>query len=120
MKCQLGAKRDTVELRGTMDRFGHLLYLSTLRNTDMENVFCYPVPLSLDNVDDSVNKTKKSKLMHKLQSRGNCNTLPASIDVVLVDAVFLLQTMINVATVVPRILSEMCKPVHLVYDTYLT
>ena len=58
-----------LELQGTRDLFGRLLYIGTGANVDTFKVFCYPlvpVPLSLGHVDGAMNKTDKSKLMHTL------------------------------------------------------
>ena len=53
-----------MELQGTRDLFGRLLFLSTKEGIDLEHVFKYPltpVPLSLCHLDGTVNKTDKAK-----------------------------------------------------------
>ena len=98
VKCKVKTKDlKVVELQGTRNLFGRLLYLSTLEHIDLEKVFQFPltpVPLSLSHLDGSINKTDKSKLLHKLEEKVESN-LPQKIDTMITDAMFLLHTIIN-------------------------
>ena len=94
---------------------------------DLEVVFSFPltpVPLSLAGVDGLINKTDKSKLMHKLEDKIE-STSPDAVDACAVDAMFLIRSMKNLPTtygaVSRAILSKiMCfgKRVDFVCDTY--
>ena len=77
-------------------------------------------------MDGSINKTDKSKLLHKLEGMVESEK-PGDIDVTLVDAMFLLHTLLNlpptfggVAEVILRRLCEMSPRTDLVCDTYIT
>jgi len=99
------------------------------RRKIIEKVFQYPltpIPLALAHVDGSINKTDKSKLLHKLEGMVESEK-PGDIDVTLVDAMFLLHTLLNlpptfggVAEVILRRLCEMSPRTDLVCDTYIT
>ena len=74
-----------------------------------------------------MNKTEKFILMHKLEAKVQCNTPPDNIDVVLVDAVFLLHILLNlplsfgeIASLLRSKLCEMAPQVHLIGDSYLS
>ena len=60
VKCKVKTKDlKVVELQGTRNLFGRLLYLSTLEHIDLEKVFWFPLtpmPLSLSHLDGSINK----------------------------------------------------------------
>ena len=89
-----------LELQGTRDLLGRLLYISSVKTLDLSKVFTYPlvpVPLSLSlaHVDGTINKTDKAKLMHKLEEF-NKGTPPKSVDVTLVDAMFMLHIIQNI------------------------
>ena len=67
---------------------------------DLEVVFSFPltpVPLSLAGVDGSINKTDKSKLMHKLEDKIE-STSPDAVDACAVDAMFLIGSIKNLPT----------------------
>ena len=67
---------------------------------DLEVVFSFPltpVPLSLAEVNGSINKTDKSKLMHKLEDKIE-STSPDAVDACAVDAMFLIRSMTNLPT----------------------
>ena len=86
-----------LELQGTRDLLGRLLYISTVETLDLCEVFTYPlvpVLLSLAHVDGSINKTDNTKLMHKLEEF-NKGTPPKSVDVTLVDAMFMFHILQN-------------------------
>jgi hypothetical protein len=105
-------------------------YISVLWSTLIwKKVFEFPltpVPLSLANLDGTMNKTDKSKLMHKLESlvEKPANPKPESITITLVDAMFLLHTLNpavtfgGIAWQLLRYLCSMSKRVDLVCDTY--
>ena len=70
MKTTIKQEQKTLELKGTRDLFGRLLYLSTIQRIDLKKVFSHPlipVPLSLAHIDGSINKTDKSKLVEKIE-----------------------------------------------------
>ena len=118
-----------IELQGTRDLFGRLLYMSTIGKLDLEKVFRFPltpVPLSLAHVDGSMNRTDKAKLLHKVENM--CESVgPDHIDVTIVDAVFLLHTLQSipptfgaVAHMLMQILCGMSERIDLVCDSYNT
>ena len=118
------------ELQGTRDLFGRLLYLSSVANINLEKVFTFPltpVPLSLAHVDGSMNKTDKSKLLHKLEAMVESTPPSEGVDVTLVDAMFVLHTMVNlpitfgeIAHLLSQKLCEMSPRVDFICDSYLT
>ena len=71
-----------LEVKGTSDLFGCLLYLAAERQVNLLKVFSYPlipVPLSLSQLDGAMNKTDKAKLMHALEDRMTSNMQHATI-----------------------------------------
>ena len=65
------------ELQGKRDIIGRLLYLAVIEDLDLHVVFTYPltpVPLSLAHVNDTLHKTDKTKLMHKLEEKVTSGT----------------------------------------------
>ncbi|KAL2091652.1 hypothetical protein ACEWY4_013915 [Coilia grayii] len=128
VKASVKSNKKVVELQGTRDLFGRLLYLSSKYNLDLNRVFSFPltpVPLSLAHIDGSLNKTDKSKLLHKLENEMD-STYPGSpVDVTLVDGMFLLHTLQNlpvtlgeVASLVLQILCSMSERVDMICDAY--
>ena len=119
-----------IELQGTRDLFGRLLCISTQHNIELDKVFAYPltvVPLSLAHVDGSINRTDKAKLLHKIENMVDVSNLNATVDVTIVDAMFLLHTLLNLPNTYGEIaktlmakLCEMSKRVDLVFDMYVT
>ena len=113
-----------IELQGTRDLFGRLVYISTVEKIDMSKVFTYPlapVPLSLAHVDRTINKTDKSKLMHKLDNPDD-KSPPDFIEVTIVDAMYLLHLQQNLP-ITKVILHQLCcmsRRVDFVCDTYTT
>ena len=103
------------------------MYISTLEKIDLEAVFKYPltpVPLSLSHLDGSFNKTDKSKLLQKLEKQIDSD-IPSDIDVVIVDAMFFLHTLVNPPSTFGKlseeILKRLCKlanRVDFVCDSY--
>ena len=78
------------------DLSGSVLFLSLKQKIDMGEVLKYPltqVPLSLANVDGSMKKTPKAKLLQELESRV-VSLKPASIDV-MIDAMFFLHLLVD-------------------------
>jgi len=130
VKVKLTVKdRKIKELQGTRDLFGRLLYLAASNDLDLTLVFSYPltpVPLALAHVDGSINKTDKSKLMHKLEERVQSDK-PVTRDAYAVDAMFLIHTLVNVpvtfggiAKVLLTRLVEFAKRIDFVCDSYKT
>jgi hypothetical protein len=63
-------------MKCTRDLFGRLLYLAAVQKWDIEKVIrnpLTPVPLSLCQIGGTMNKTDKSKLMHKLEEYQTSN-----------------------------------------------
>ena len=116
-----------MELQGTRDLFGRLLYISTLEKIDLEKVFQFPltpVPLSLSHLDGSINKTDKAKLLHKLEKKTQSD-VPNQADVVIVDAMFFLHTLVcppstygQLSEEILRRLCAMAPIIDFVCDTY--
>lgn len=117
-----------MELQGTRDLFGRLLFISTTENIDLAKVFTYPlvpVPPAIAHLDGTMNKTNKSNLMHRLEKMGE-GPAPTSVDVTLVDAKFMLNTLQNVPRTmgeiskqILQILCNMSAEVHFICDTYV-
>ena len=122
-----GKDMKILELQGTRDLFGRLLYLATSTETDLRKVFQYPltpVPLSLSNVNGAMNKTDKAALMKKLEKRVVTED-PSNCDACVVDGMFLVQSLTNlpstfggVAKTILNILCGLARCVHFVCDTY--
>lgn len=128
IKTSVKSNKKVVELQGTRDLFGRLLFLSSKNNLDLNKVFSFPltpVPLSLAHVDGSPNKTDKAKLLHKLENEVH-STIPGSpVDVTIVDGMFLLHTLQNlpvtfgeVASLILRVLCSMSVRVDMICDVY--
>ncbi|RUM44803.1 MAG: hypothetical protein DSY80_04015 [Desulfocapsa sp.] len=117
-----------VELQGTRDLFGRLLYLSTMEDIDVEKVFQFPltpVPLSLAHLDGTLNKTDKSKLVHRIEKMADSEP-PNEINVVIVDAMFYLHSLISppntygqIAEELLQALCSMAPVIHFVCDSYV-
>eukprot|EP00794_Sanderia_malayensis_P015514 gene15514-17096_t len=72
------------------DLFGSILHLSLEQNIDMAEVMKYPltpVPLSLSNVDGTMLKTPKSKLMSQLEKRVSTSP-PPKVEAYVINAAF--------------------------------
>jgi len=119
-----------IELQCTRDLFGRLLCIGTEHNLELDKVFAYPltaVPLSLAHVDGSINKTDKAKLLHKIEDMIDSTNPDSTIDITIVDAMFLLHTLQNLPTTYGEIarllMTKLCdfsKRVDRVFDTYAT
>ena len=89
--------QNVIETQGTRDLFGILLYISTVENLDLAKVFQFPltpVPLFLTHIDGTPNKTDKAKLLHHLEKLVETEA-PTHTDIVLIDAMFFLHTLID-------------------------
>ncbi len=127
MKVPCKDKR-IVELKGTKDLFGRLLYLAVTAQVDLLTVFSYPltpVPFSLGNIDGSMSSTAKAALLKKLESKIDSSP-PETVDVMVIDAMFIIRSLTNLPPtfkgIAQNILSIVCrtsaKEVHLVTDRY--
>ena len=115
------------EIQGTRDLFGRLLFLALQQQVDLCKVFKFPltpVPMSLSHIDGTVMKSNKSKLMHKLEGKVSSSP-PASVDVCVVDGMFMTQSLHNLEPayggIAKKILRSLCrkaKRVDFVCDTY--
>ena len=130
IKTKLKAKdKKIIELKGTRDVFGRLVILATQTTVDLQKVFEYPftpVPLTLAQIDGSINKTDKSKLMHNFEDHYTETRPPPLGHVYMQDALFLLQALVNCpetfGAIAKVILMRLCKvtssEIHFVCDTY--
>lgn len=129
LKTSLKGNVKVIELQGTRDLFGRLLYLSSQNDIDLSRVFAYPltpVPLSLAHVDGNINKTDKAKLLHKIEKMVTSTDPEAPVEVTLVDGMFLLHALHSlpntygeIASVILRKLCEMSQRVDMICDTYV-
>ena len=84
-------------MKNTRDLFSRLLYLSITAQLNMGKLFTFPltpVPLTLVSSTGHMNKTDKSKLLHRLEQTTDSND-PISVYATLVDAMFFLHTLVN-------------------------
>lgn len=128
LKMKSKNAKQVLEIKGTRDLFGRLLYLAVTSNVDLQIVFNYPltpVPLSLGNIDGSMNKTPKSSLKKKLEAKVE-STEPAQIDELVINLMFLIRSLTNLPMtfkgIAERILSLACRSsanrIHLFADRY--
>ena len=96
------------------DIFGSLLFLSLQKKVDMAEVLRYPLTplaLSLCYTDDRMQSTPKSALLNEIEARVTC-VLPEYIDVILVDGMFFLHSLIDLPNTMGQtatvILKKMC------------
>ncbi len=118
-----------VEVQGTRDLFGRLLYLSTTSGVDMENVLRFPltpVPLALGHVDGTMNSADKSKLLHKIEDMCVHNPPQQDPDIAIVDAMMLMNSLTPPPTTYGSLAKEvlgklvaLAPSVHMVCDTYM-
>ena len=117
--------------KGTRDLFGRLVILATESTVDLQKVFEYPltpVPLTLAQIDGSMNKTDKSKLMHNLGDHYTETRPPPPGHVYMQDALFVLQALVNCretfGAITKVMLMRLCKvtssEIHFVCDTHPT
>lgn len=120
--------RKMKEVLCTRDLFGRLLYVAAQQKLDLKEVLSYPltiVPLSLAHIDGSMNKTDKSSLMRKLESKSIDHTQPVKADVYLIDFMYFLRTMTDlpatfggIAKVILKYACTYGNIIHLICDTY--
>ena len=100
--------------------------VSLKQRIDMGEVLKYPltqVPLSLTNFDVSIKKIPKAKLLKELESRV-ASVKPASIDVMIIDAMFFLNLLVDppstFGSIARHILGCICsttsREIHFVFD----
>ena len=98
IRTRITAKEGKViVMKNTRDLFSRLLYLSITEQPNMGKVFTFPltpVPLTLVSSTGHMNKTDKSKLLHRLEQTTDSND-PISVYATLVDAMFFLHTLVN-------------------------
>jgi len=107
VKRLFGAKEEVADSHCTRYPFGRVLYLTNVKEIDVENKLCcllMPVPLSLPGADGSLDITERSRLMLMFKSNANCNILLAGTAVVLVDVVFMLHYIINLAATIIKMM----------------
>ena len=121
-------KLKIMELTGSRDLLGRLLYLSAMSDLDLQKVVEYPlmpVPLSLANIDGAMHNPSKSKLARKIEDSVHSSTGPEDINVVMVDAIFFRtqterhSTYGEVARCLLSKLVQMAPLVQLICDTYI-
>ena len=127
-KVKSNEKLKIMELTGSRDLLGRLLYLSAMSDLDLHKVFEYPlmpVPLSLANIDGAMHNPSKSKLARKIEDSVHSSTGPEDINVVMVDAFFFRtqterhSTYGEVARCLLSKLVQMAPLVQLICDTYI-
>lgn len=128
-------EKKLVVTKCTLDAFGRILHMAAINNYNVMKVMEYPltpVPFSLSDIGGFMNKTDKSKLMHKLEKyqrmdfEQSANTGKPYIDVAVYDAMFLLHTLKlpetygNLAYKLLEIAvrSTSAKELHMLFDTY--
>ena len=90
-----GKHEKVVELKTTRDLLGRLVYLACTRKIELERVFPFPltpVSLPLTSIYGMVKKTPKYKLSKHLEDVIT-HKKPTSVDVVLYDAMFIIQSL---------------------------
>ena len=121
-----GKDKKIIAISLMRDLSGSVLFLSLKQKIDMGEVLKYPltqVPLSLANVDGSMKKTPKAKLLQQLESRV-VSLKPASIDVMIIDAMFFLHLLVDppstFGSIARYILGCICsttsREIHFVFD----
>jgi hypothetical protein len=119
-----------LELKGTRDLFGRLVYLATDMKLDLPRVFTYPltpVPLCLAHVDGTKHSSQKSKLAKHLTTK-IISEPPVAFDTYIVDAMYMIRAMYpkdlpaTYGGVAKHILMKICQAprVDFVCDTYRT
>jgi hypothetical protein len=118
------------KVTGTKDLFGRLLYLATTMQIDLPSLFMYPptsMPFSLAHVNGSMNKTGKSKLMLLLKTKMEYSTVPSSVDVCIIDGMFIIQKLTDVpatyegiSKTLLKLICSMAPIVYFVCDTYIS
>lgn len=120
--------KKVLELKGTRDLFGRLLFLASEMNINLERVFQYPltpVPLCLGDVHGLKNSTPKHKLAQHLESMMPSES-PCQVEVYIVDAMFVIRCFDNkelpasYGGVARHLLKRICKAkrVDFVCDSY--
>ena len=118
--------KSLVSISITRDLFGSNLYYELQAEVDMEQILRYPlkpVPLSISHVDETMQKTPKSKLVQELEKTVASNS-PTIVDVTIIDGMFffhlLYQPQSPFAGLTNRLLRQVCKhrgtEIHLVFE----
>ena len=119
----------------TLDAFAKVIHMAADKNNNLSKVMEYPltpVPFSLAQIGGLMNKTDKSKLMHRLEKfqridkDEDTNTGKPHIDIAIYDAMFLLHTLKMPETygalayklLEIAIHSTPAREVHILFDTY--
>jgi hypothetical protein len=131
IQSKLKGKDDKVLiLKTTRDLLGRLVYLACTRKLDIEKVFCFPltpVPLSLASIYGTMKKTPKHTLAKYLEDLIT-HQEPLTNDVVLYDAMFIIQSLPSEAlttfgklaeVVLKNICNVKSKDIHFVCDSYV-
>lgn len=116
------------EVRMQRNFFGRMLGVAMEQTVDIEKLFSYPmtpIPLSLCHLDGSICSTAKSAMQGILR---NDSTLPAHVDVVLVDGFFILHSLQNVPQsfgniskkILQTITNNNASSVHIIFDRYFS
>ena len=123
-------EKKVMEVKGTRDLFGRLLYMAYEMKIDLQAGFQYPltpVPLCLGDISGAKHSTSKSTLARYLEKKVTSDP-PNSIDVYIVDAMYFIRSSLSkhlhatYGALAYHILSQICiaKRVDFVCDTYPT
>ena len=110
----------------TRDLFGSIVHHALQAEVDMEQILRYPltpVPLSINHMGGTMQKTPKSKLLQELEKRVASNP-PTNVEVTITDGMFffhfLYQLSSNFAGLADHLLRQVYKQrvtgIHLAFD----